>query len=229
MFERGNVKIGEAYCYIFDKQFPKDLCKKLMYDCEERHRELGNIVGLSFSEWNRPYYVFELAEENEAVSGKTYDGLIKCRIHIGHEGEMPMVHEEAHMVAFQKMGRMPYAWSEGFAEYIVARYLGGIDQLGGKYGDYTGLNYNANVEVILYCLTHDDRELFNYLRKNNIFYAMSLASIIFFIDAEMGEHQLAQVQLLITKGLFEELYTLLTEKVIYQWSSWVKNIKRIDV
>ncbi|GFH96863.1 hypothetical protein IMSAGC003_03429 [Lachnospiraceae bacterium] len=225
MLEKGNVKIGKAYCYIFDKQFPNDFCKTLMYDCEKRFRELGDIVELSFSEWKRPFYVFELAEDNEAVSGKTYDRLIKCRIHIGYEGEMPMVHEEAHMIAFQKMGQMPYAWSEGFAEYIVAKYLGGIEQLGGKYGNYTDLDYSSGIEVILYCLTHDDQKLFDYLRKNNILYAMSLASIIFFIESEMGKHQLAQVQSLITKGLFEELNVLLTEKVIYQWVSWVKNLK----
>ena len=87
------------------------------------------------------------------------------------------------------------------------------------------MDYSSGIEVILYCLTHDDQKLFDYLRKNNILYAMSLASIIFFIESEMGKHQLAQVQSLITKGLFEELNVLLTEKVIYQWVSWVKNLK----
>jgi len=225
MFKNCDIKIGKRYIYVFDKRFSSYMQTKMMNDCEQRFLELVNTIDLTSCSWKRPYYLFETIEEKEEVSGQAYDGMIKCRIRLNHEGEMPMVHEEAHMVLYQNLGQMSYAWSEGFAEYMVAKRSNEIDLLSGKYGDYLKLDYRSNIESIIYSLTHEDREFFNQLRWNNIFYSMSLASIIFYIESELGKDQLKYIESLIRSGLYDKLGNFISKKVIYQWLNWIEHNK----
>lgn len=221
MFENYNVKVSEKYLFLFDKRFDYSIQEELMTNINHRFDKLSQVIQLDCIKWKKPYYIFDLIFDNETISGRAYDGIIKCRIPNGYTKDMPMIHEEAHMITFYKWGKLPYAWSEGLAEYIVAIYNGDIDLLTGKAGDIINIKYRPYVEEIINSLIHDDWEYFNYIRSHNIFYAMSLASIIYYIELVNSKEEIEYVVALVKNNCPEKLDCYLRDSVLFEWFAWL--------
>lgn len=226
MFKNYNVRVSERYLFLFDKRFDYSIQETLITNINQRFEKLSQVIQLKDIKWKKTYYSFELIFENEKISGQAYDGMIKCRIPNGYIEEMPMIHEEAHVITYQKWGKLPYAWSEGFAEYIVAMHNGKIDLLTGKSGDILKLKYRPYIEEIIYTLIHDDRDYFNHVRCHRIFYAMSLASIIYYIGIVNGKEEIERVVALVKNNCPEKLSFYLREKVMYEWLEWLDEKRR---
>lgn len=217
-----NIIFSEHYIFWFDKKFTDARKETLVNRCESRFSELVQIIEPVNDKWKRAYYLFDLADNEDGVKGQTYKEAIKCNITLNYKKELPMVHEEAHMIVHQMIGEMPYAWSEGYAEYIVSMWQNNIAFLRGEKASFARLEYRKNTAQILDVLTVEDRELFNYFRGNDIFYAMSLASIIYFTNKILGKKIFENMQGFILKHEYANLKKFLKNEIFFQWLNWIE-------
>lgn len=219
MLENKVIKAGKYYIYVFEKCFDNEFMQSLIVAGEQRFLKLKDIVCPGFQAWKRPYYIIEATEKEPR--GYAYSGMIKCQIPVGHKEDLPMVHEETHMITFQMLGEMSYAWSEGFAEYYVCILKGSTGYLEGENADFAKLRSRDYYNDILYSLTHENTEHFNWLRWNNIFYSMSLASFIHFVRVKLGEEGFQSLLKMVIEKNYIELDLFLKEE-INKWFDWIE-------
>ncbi len=226
MFENYIIKSSKSYIFLFDKSFCDKLQERLISSVEQRWNRLSDIVGLKVTEWEKPYYLFDNVNESGRVWGRTYNRLIKCCVRNNDINDMPMIHEEAHMISYQKWGRFPYSWSEGFAELIVDLYYNRIEYLTGRKGEIINIEYKKHISEIMYLLTMDDQKYFALARKNHIFYAQSMASLIYYIIAVKGIEQVERLSFMLKENEFTSLHNFIENEVLMQWIEWLDKESR---
>ncbi len=219
MFEGKSIKVGRRYIYVFDNCFDDEFRNGLIAESEKRYEKLKAIVMPEFKSWKRPYYVLE--ETEGEPRGSAYNGMIKCQIPKEHHDGLPMYHEETHMVVFQMIGDMSYAWSEGFAEYFACLLYEKTEYLSGVEADFATLDSMNYYHDILFSLTHEDQQFFNMLRQSNKFYSMSLASFIHFVRLKLGEDAFRNLLNNVVQKEYEELGIFIGEW-FEQWFFWSK-------
>lgn len=227
IYDHYTIKRKNNFLILLDKKIDNSKINFLVKSIHKRYVEMSKIFA-EFSKNNddKKYtkYIINWSKDGK-ISGKCYTDILICTISDqSFISEMPMIHEEAHLVVYNSWGVLPLFWAEGLSEYLVLKYKNNLD-------NYLIENIIDNIVELdekkvsdLFCYYSDN--MFNYWRRCGYIYSLTACSLFEFIIKEYGMNFLNNCVLFIQNGKNRELENLFKESEIFcKWKKHINNIK----
>ena len=219
-----NVSKTRYFLFFIDKRIETTRSYLLMNQITQRYEVMSNFFRESSAlDEGEPYTRYIINWNSDGgISGRSYINKVVCNINRqSYFSDMPMIHEEAHLVVYKKWGVLPLFWSEGLSEYVVLKYKNKLHSYLIDAIRDNVLSLDEKTVIDLFCYYSDN--MFNYWRRVGRIYSLSACSLFHFILSRYGISLINTYILLIQQGKHQELEQVFREsQVFYQWKESIR-------
>ncbi len=218
-----DVRKTKYFILLIDKRIENCCAAFLAKSIDMRYEKLLSFFVQTKAYEKKNYIKYTLNWSSDGtISGKSFIDNLICNINDQSLiTEMPMVHEEAHLVVYNKWGVLPLFWSEGLSEYAVLKYKNKLDSYLTELIISNIVDLDEKKVIDLFCYYSDD--MFNYLRRSGKIYSLSACCLFDFIITHYGINLVNDYALFLQQGRHREFEQAFKKsEIFYNWKEYIE-------